>query len=694
LALATGSASPNLTPIAGHLAARIAALRQGFVTAAARRGIGDIADMAIAIDSRQARRSGLVPPVNLVRVAQRARAFRAAQRHSLLVRLLRFLLPLAAVGILGGYVGLVALKSSLLPKIKIEDITITPDDLTMKNPSYFDTTSDGRYEVRAKQAIVSFVQKKETPIKLVDVSGEMVKKSGEITRLKAKHGLFDNAKGELELLDGIEIDGSNGVMARLTRAMIYSKEGKVVSTDPVSANMPAGSIQAGSMTMGTKTKLVHFRGGVSVRLIPQQGQTLGAGKDARQPVDIRAEELDVDDAAKTAHFRGKVVAIQGETMLQTPSLKIKYEGKAAAALEGQTGKEAGKETAKQGGTRVTFMWAREGVDITAGNDRRIVADLADFDVTAETALFDGNVTATQEKNTLKGGRLSIDKKGGKTRLETPGGGRILANFVPPASAAQKPAKRLNPVETAQASLMGGGFKADRTAPMTVDAALLEIFDSANKAVFSGNVAAEQGDMKLRTSELTAFFSGKAGLGLSDAGDTSGTPPTAGAKGKGKEKSEIVRMEARQGVLITSPDQSASSKWADFDVKANTALLGGGVTMDKEVPDPADATKKKLNVVTGERLRLDLTTGVYQVETDPTTTPPVSAVVPKAGAGDGKTATKGPATSSSGPTTAGTALEEKAKSCGAGRICGVFYPGQIKQKAMDAAKKKAPKDDGN
>jgi lipopolysaccharide export system protein LptA len=111
--------------------------------------------------------------------------------------------------------------------------------------------------------------------------------------------------------------------------------------------------------------------------------------------------------------------------------------------------------------------------------------------------------------------------------------------------------------------------------MTVDATLLEIFDSANKAVFTGNVNAVQGDMKLTTAQLTAFFSGKAGLGLSDAGNTAGTVPANGVKGKGREKSEIVRLEARQQVVVSSPEQTATSKWADFDVKANTALLGGG-----------------------------------------------------------------------------------------------------------------------
>src|SRR5262245_4231935 len=127
--------------------------------------------MAIAVDSRQARRPGFVPPAAMVRAGQHARAFAAAQRHSRLVRLLRVLCPLAAVGVLGAYLVTVGYNSLRIPNVKIEGVTITADDLTMKNPSYFDTTGDGRYEVRAERAIVSFGSKKETPVKLVNVSG-------------------------------------------------------------------------------------------------------------------------------------------------------------------------------------------------------------------------------------------------------------------------------------------------------------------------------------------------------------------------------------------------------------------------------------------------------------------------------------------------------------------------------------------
>src|SRR5262249_4095849 len=150
--------------------------------------------------------------------------------------------------------------------------------------------------------------------------------------------------------------------------------------------------QAAAMTMNNKAKLVQFRGNVAVRLVPQRGQTLAAGRDARQPLDIRSEELDVDDGAKAAHFKGKVAAVQGETMLQTPYLMVKYEGKAAGLAstpEASASSDAGKD-----GTRVTFVWARSGVEVTAGTDRRIVSELADFDIAADTALFAGNVVAT------------------------------------------------------------------------------------------------------------------------------------------------------------------------------------------------------------------------------------------------------------------------------------------------------------
>jgi lipopolysaccharide export system protein LptA len=622
--------------------------------------------MAITIDTRNGPRPGRMSAVALSRVGERARAFAAAQRHSRVVRLLRIVFPLAAAGILSVYIVIVAASwTQTYWKLKVGSVEITADDLTMKDPSYFDVTSDGRYEVRAKRAVVAFNKKE--PIKLVEVSGDLVQTSGVVTKLKAKRGLFDNAKGELELFDGIEIDGSNGMMARLSRAKVYSKEGKVVSVDPVSASMPTGSVQAAAMTMNTKSHLMQFRGAVAVRLLPQQGQSIAMGQDAREPVDVRSEELDVDDAAKNAHFKGKVVAIQGATMLQAPYLMVKYEGKAAAGLAAGPQAPAAKDTGKDG-ARVTFLWARNGVEVTAGDDRRITSELADFDVAANTALFAGNVVAKQDKNILKGGRLLVDRKAGSTRLEGAGeAGRIAATFHQGVPAQPRPAKRQPAAEAVQEGMIGS-FKADRNAPMEVEANTLDLHDASNKAVFSGNVAARQGDLLLRTSELTAFYSGRASIGFAEAGND------AGAKTKRQEKSEIVRLEARNSVIMTSKGQTATANWANFDVKANTALLGGGVIVTKQGDDPL-----KPDVIKGDRLKIDLTSGISHLESDPQALTANKANAPA----------PPPAVSSSAPATSAATPAEKLEGCPPGKQCLLLYPKQVKEKAIELLKRKAP-----
>jgi lipopolysaccharide export system protein LptA len=605
--------------------------------------------MAVTVETSDALGLGHPGSAAVANMAERARAFAAARSHSRLVRLLRVVMPLAALGVLTLYALVLAVNWQFSAgRLRASAVEITADDLTMKEPSYFGVTSDGgHYRVRAKRAVVAFNQS--TPIKLVDIGGDLVQTNKVTTKLKAKHGLFDNAKGELELFDGIEVDATNGLMASLSRATLYSKENRLVSNHPVSANMPTGSVQAAAMTMNTKTHLAQFRGAVAVRMLPSAQAAIGSGRDARQPLDVYAEELDVDDTAKTAHFRSKVVARQGDTMLSTPYLFVKYEGKAAAALS-----SAPEQTANNSqGARVTFLWARNGAEITMGDDRRVTSDLADFDVTADTALFVGNVVVTQDKNVLSGGRLFVERKAGKSRLETPADGnqppgRIAATFHQAGAQAPKARPKPTPDLAAQQALFGS-FKTDPTAPMEVEAATMDLYEAGKKAVFSGNVKAQQGDLVIRTVEMTAFYSGQAGFGLGN--------PDAGGKGQG----EIVRIEAKRKVLITSKDdQSATADWANFDVKANTALLGGGVVVvrGKEVAE-------------GPLLKIDLTTGTYRFEGEP----------------EAAAAAKPPATSSSPAATSATsATSAEGRTCPPGKQCVLIYPKDVKDKAQDLLKK--------
>ena len=585
----------------------------------------------------------------------RAHAFRLARRHSLLVKALRIALPLGAAGFAVFYGLSLGVSWQLGPgRLKVGEIQLTQDDLTMKNPKYFGLTKEGgRYEVRAKKAILEFA--KDAPIKLIDIDGDLVQANDVTTKLKAKHGLLDNTKGELELYDGIEIDTSNGMKARMTRATVYNKEHRVVSKQPVDLTMPAGRVQGAAMTMRTDTREATFIGDVKTRLVPtsQPGQTGGAtpafGGNSQRPVDVTADQLYVDDNNKTALFMGNVVAMQGDSTLRAPELHVTYEGKAAVdQLTGAVPQQPGE------GSRLSRLVAKDGSVVTIGTDRRVASNQVEFDAKADTALFIGDVIVNQQRNVLQGKRLLIDRKSGTSRLEAPAegslpAGRIAATFYQgDQKIGAKPKATAAAPKGALADGVMGSFKMDPNAPMEIEADTLDVYDTEKRAVFHGNVKSKQGDVVVRTVEMTAYYTGQAGLGLSSGEDAGNKAP-----------SQLTRIEAKQKVLVTSKDgQTATGDWATFDVKANSVVMGDDVTV----------TRGK-DIAQGPRLKIDLTTGMYRFELEQE--PAVAAASPAISASPPLTP---PPPVSANPAERG---------CAPGRQCLLIYPKDAQERAKKA-----------
>jgi LPS export ABC transporter protein LptC len=595
-----------------------------------------------------------------------AAAFRSARRHSLLVRALRIGLPVLTLGAAASY--LLALNTAwkIGPgRLNVGQVELTADDLSMKNPSYFGVTKDGgRYQVRAKRAVVEF-GRQQTPIKLIDVDGDLIRANNVSTKLKAKHGLLDNANSQLELYDGIEIDTSNGMAARLSRATIKMKEHRVISKEPVTASTPTGSVRASTLNLRTDTQEATFQGSVAVRLAGSGGSAgAGFGRDGRQPIDVSAERLDVNDAVKTARFTDNVTATQGDSTLKSPELTVTYEGKAASTqLSGDP--KSGEPKAADGkagepASRLSRLFASKGAVITAGADRRVSSQEVDFDAKADTALFTGGVVVNQGRNVLNGRRLFVDRKAGKSRLDAPPEaqqpqGRVTASFYQPEtkSPASKPKAPAAEAASAVQEQLFGSFKTDPNAPIDVEADSLDVHDPVRQAIFHTNVRAQQGDFVLRTVELIAFYSGQSGLGL-------GTGPASD-----KTPAQLTRIEAKQKVLITSKDgQTATGDWATFDVKANTVLMGGRVVV----------TRGK-DVAEGPRLKIDLTTGMYRFENEGES----------AGAAAVVSAPAVPADAGKG----GADTDPTKRTCPAGKQCALFYPKDAKDRAKEVSKKVLP-----
>ncbi|MDP1883248.1 MAG: LptA/OstA family protein, partial [Bradyrhizobium sp.] len=69
-------------------------------------------------------------------------------------------------------------------------------------------------------------------------------------------------------------------------------------------------------------------------------------------------------------------------------------------------------------------------------------------------------------------------------------------------------------------------------------------------------------------------------------------------------SSIRRLEARGNVVVTQKDQVVTGETAVFDTKANMITMLGGIVL----------TQGK-NVLRGDRLMVDMATGVSRVESD-------------------------------------------------------------------------------
>ena len=170
---------------------------------------------------------------------------------------------------------------------------------------------------------------------------------------------------------------------------------------------------------------------------------------------------------------------------------------------------------------------------------------------------------------------------------------------------------LAPGEAAAQSAVTGvpnamqGFSQNRDQPIQIEAASLEMHDKKKEATFSGNVKVVQGDTTMTSKTLVVFYEsgGSATAAPAAKGSTKSAPILSATPGPGGSSS-IKRLEAHGNVVVTQKDQVVTGETAVFDTKSNLVTMLGGVVL----------TQCK-NVLKGDRLIVDMTTGVSRVESD-------------------------------------------------------------------------------
>jgi len=186
---------------------------------------------------------------------------------------------------------------------------------------------------------------------------------------------------------------------------------------------------------------------------------------------------------------------------------------------------------------------------------------------------------------------------------------MLVLAVPGAAAAQNPQ---NPAQNPMQSALQGQNKDQ---PIHIEAATLEVHDKAKTATFSGSVQVVQGDTTMRCRSLVVFYGGEEGAAAKPVVATRPAADGPATPGMPQGAQSIRRIEARGGVTVVTKDQNASGELGVYDLKSKMITLTGNVVVSQGK-----------NVLHGERVVVDMTTGNARVESGATTHDRVRALI--------------------------------------------------------------------
>ena len=127
----------------------------------------------------------------------------------------------------------------------------------------------------------------------------------------------------------------------------------------------------------------------------------------------------------------------------------------------------------------------------------------------------------------------------------------------------------------------GGFKHDRSAPIEITSDALEVRQADQLAIFSGDVVAGQGTLRLTADHVEVSYDEQA---------------------EGSDTGAIRNLQAEGNVFISNGAETAQGQQARYDVESGMITMTGDVVLTQGE-----------NVISGQRLTINLNEGQGRVE---------------------------------------------------------------------------------
>lgn len=224
--------------------------------------------------------------------------FRAAARHSRLVRLLRIAVPAVVVLSMAAIVGVSIFNPfRILAKLPLDmgNLVVSGTKITMETPHLAGFSPDGRpYELWAKAATQDLTDPDN--VELTTLRAKVMMEDKSTMTMDARTGKFNSKAQMLYLYEHVFLQTTSGYEARLTQANIDIANGIVTSDAPVDVKLLNGTLLGQRMRITEHGELVRFEGGVSMNLkmdppspdASAQPETAAEPEVAPEPVKPRA----------------------------------------------------------------------------------------------------------------------------------------------------------------------------------------------------------------------------------------------------------------------------------------------------------------------------------------------------------------------------------------------------------------------
>jgi lipopolysaccharide export system protein LptC len=197
----------------------------------------------------------------------RAVAFGRAQRHSRLVRLLKFTLPVTAGLIALAFPVYSYLVAPATVTVEADSSAISDGKLVMANPKLNGFTKQNLpYSMTASRAIQDIT--KQGLVELEGIDATLPVSADVSAKVEAAKGFYDRDKNTLDLTQEITVTTTDGMVAKLKSAFLDMANGSMKTDDPVDIVRNGSRITSETMAVEDNGKVLVFEKRVRVNIDP------------------------------------------------------------------------------------------------------------------------------------------------------------------------------------------------------------------------------------------------------------------------------------------------------------------------------------------------------------------------------------------------------------------------------------------